>query len=66
MVINQDLMNNHQSELADQLSSDGYLYQCVPETLTETLETLNSSKLNAFPKPNASAFANFLDSIIDS
>lgn len=36
-VTNDKLMDNHQAELAVQLSDEGYLLQCTPATLPETI-----------------------------
>jgi beta-1,4-N-acetylglucosaminyltransferase len=34
-VVNDTLMHNHQTELADKLSSEGYIYQSVPSKVLE-------------------------------
>lgn len=41
VVVNDKLMNNHQTELAHQLSIDGHLLYCSPKTLIETLTQLD-------------------------
>ena len=41
-VVNDTLMGNHQSELADKLSSEGYIYQSTPsKVLKDVLRVLN-------------------------
>ncbi|RWS10865.1 UDP-N-acetylglucosamine transferase subunit ALG13-like protein [Dinothrombium tinctorium] len=66
VVVNNDLMNNHQLELANSLSEDGYLYQCTPETLAECLQYLDPSQLKPFPKQNKILFATFLDRVLST
>ncbi|CAH0719846.1 unnamed protein product, partial [Brenthis ino] len=63
VVINEDLMDNHQLELADQLQVDGNLYYCTCDTLISTLETVDFSWLSPMSKPTPQAFVNFLDSV---
>lgn len=60
VVINEDLMDNHQLELAEQLANDGYLYFCNCSTLLDTLDN-NVNKLKLYPKANHSTFSNYLD-----
>eukprot|EP01113_Clastostelium_recurvatum_P008204 TRINITY_DN13849_c0_g1_i1.p1 TRINITY_DN13849_c0_g1~~TRINITY_DN13849_c0_g1_i1.p1 ORF type:complete len:461 (+),score=90.86 TRINITY_DN13849_c0_g1_i1:96-1385(+) len=38
VVVNERLMHNHQAELADALSSPGYLLSCTPDRLVRTVE----------------------------
>lgn len=68
VVINETLMDNHQIELAEQLYNDKYLLYCTPETLTDTLVTLNdkSKDLRQFEstEPNLVRFINCLDGIM--
>lgn len=45
VVVNEKLMNNHQTELAHQLFIDGYLLYCSTKTLTETLTHLDQKIL---------------------
>lgn len=40
VVVNDKLMHNHQTELANQLYTDGYLLYCVPKTLAKTITEL--------------------------
>lgn len=43
VVVNDELMDNHQTELAHQLSVDGYLLYCFPNTLANTLSSLQET-----------------------
>ncbi|RWS29839.1 UDP-N-acetylglucosamine transferase subunit ALG13-like protein [Leptotrombidium deliense] len=61
VVVNTRLMNNHQSELADKLSEDGFVYQCTPETLLDCLLLMRKSNIKPFPRANTNAFSDFLD-----
>nr|CAI5817957.1 unnamed protein product [Callosobruchus analis] len=60
VVINEDLMDNHQIELAEELENQGYLYHCTINTLVGTLKK-NFSVLNYYPKPEQFVFSRFLD-----
>lgn len=60
VVINEDLMDNHQQELGEQLASDGYLYKCYCNTLLDTLDN-DISKLKTFNVGQNRLFSNYLD-----
>ncbi|XP_072450766.1 putative bifunctional UDP-N-acetylglucosamine transferase and deubiquitinase ALG13 [Chiloscyllium punctatum] len=64
VVINEELMNNHQLELAKQLHSDGHLLYCTCSTLSETLQKLDSTSLNPFPSGHPERFSAFLDKVL--
>lgn len=61
MVINDTLMNNHQTELAEQLSNDGYLIQTTVQNLPETLRNIDTSKLKSYEQGNVDKFIEYLD-----
>lgn len=63
VVVNEDLMDNHQLELAEQLHVDGHLYYCTCDTLESTLLEVDFSLLNPFPRANPSLFIKYLDQI---
>ncbi|CAD6993061.1 UDP-N-acetylglucosamine transferase subunit ALG13 homolog [Ceratitis capitata] len=52
IVINDSLMDNHQLELAQQLSEEGYFYYCNVEGLADTLQQANLSFLKPYDKSN--------------
>ena len=56
-------MNNHQTELAEKLSGDGFLEYCVPSTLCETIKNFDPSKLKPFPPGDLNAFGEFIESL---
>ncbi|XP_052741028.1 UDP-N-acetylglucosamine transferase subunit ALG13 homolog [Bicyclus anynana] len=62
VVINEDLMDNHQMELAEQLHMSGNLYYCTCDTLN-TLETVDFSWLSPLAKPTPNNFVKYLDSV---
>lgn len=61
VVVNEELMDNHQIELAEQLQIDGHLFYCTCGTIETTLEMLDFSMLNPFPKPDPTLFLRYLD-----
>ncbi|ENN74375.1 hypothetical protein YQE_09032, partial [Dendroctonus ponderosae] len=63
VVINEDLMDNHQTELAKQLEKNGHVYFCVPSTLAATLR-FDLTKLVPYPKIDEKLFANYLDKTV--
>lgn len=46
MVVNEDLMDNHQSELAEELANTKHLYCASPQTLHQTVADMD---LNSLP-----------------
>ena len=64
-VINPSLMNNHQVELAHELSSQGYLIHCYPENLHEAINKVSQAKsLEPFHKFNPQLFANYVKQVL--
>lgn len=63
VVINDELMNNHQIELADQLQKEGYCFYTNCKQLEESLSSLNFSDLNPYTQGNPNLFASFIDEI---
>lgn len=64
VVINDDLMGNHQLELARQLNKDGHLYYTTCSKLVSTLETADFSALTPFKPGKPELFAEFLDKLM--
>lgn len=60
IVINEDLMDNHQTELAEALQKNGYLFYCTCSTLKHAL-TKDFSKLKPYPQPQKFVFSSYLD-----
>ncbi|CAH2229792.1 UDP-N-acetylglucosamine transferase subunit ALG13 homolog [Pararge aegeria] len=63
VVINEDLMDNHQMELAEQLHMSGNLYYCTCDTLENTLETVDFSWLRPLAEPVPHNLTKYLDKI---
>lgn len=63
VVVNEDLMDNHQLELAERLQVDGHLYYCTCDTLISTLNVVDFDLLHPFPKADPILFTNYLDNI---
>lgn len=63
VVVNEDLMDNHQLELAEQLQIDSHLYYCTCDTIISTLSMVDFTLLAPFQKANSSLFVNYLDSV---
>lgn len=63
VVINEDLMNNHQMELAQQLHEDGYVQYTTCTHLEHALQHMDIQTLKPFPTVDPHKFTDFLDSI---
>lgn len=63
-VINDDLMHNHQTELADKLSEDRYCVSCTCSTLADAIQTINPAKLNPFTNNNDQKCASLIEKFI--
>ncbi|CAG9833488.1 unnamed protein product [Diabrotica balteata] len=60
VVVNEDLMDNHQIELAGQLQDNGYLYYCTCDTLNDMLYK-NFLDLKQYGVADRVLFSNYLD-----
>lgn len=54
-------MNNHQTELAEQLSNDKFLIHTTVDKLPETLRTFDVAKLEKYEKGDVDKFIAYLD-----
>jgi beta-1,4-N-acetylglucosaminyltransferase len=54
VVVNNLLMDNHQSELAEELSERKYLFCARPETLVDTLKSMDLTSLVPYPTSDPS------------
>lgn len=64
VVVNELLMGNHQTELAEQMFRDGHVLYCVPRTLSNTLVSLFSKRLRPYEKGNVANFTNQLNQLM--
>ncbi|EDW81127.1 uncharacterized protein Dwil_GK11188 [Drosophila willistoni] len=66
IVVNDELMDNHQLELAQQLATEKYLYYCRVSQLANKLTTLDFLQLLPYEpaKENMQTFVNALNDLI--
>ena len=64
VVVNENLMDNHQLEIADQMEKDGYLCHCTCSTLADGLRKLAQQSFKQYKKGNPALFGRYLDQIV--
>lgn len=64
-VVNDTLMANHQTELAEELSNNGFCYFCYPATLQEMLTSMDISQLKPYVPGQPRLLAQYLESVIE-
>lgn len=65
VVVNENLMDNHQTELAAQLHADGYLLYCTPATLATTLKQfIGGVDLQTYEPGNMNKLVAHLDNLM--
>lgn len=65
VVVNETLMNNHQTELAGKLASDGHCAYCnSPKELSQVVADFEPEGLRMFPPGDKKSFAAHMDEIV--
>lgn len=61
VVVNEDLMDNHQSELAEELAERKHLYCARPQTLNQTIAIMNLESLLPYRPGDAAPVAKLIN-----
>lgn len=65
VVVNDELMDNHQMELADKLSEEGYIHVTFCSSITEFLDSdFNLKNLKPFPEGQGHDYVKYIDKIM--
>ncbi|PWA43821.1 Glycosyl transferase, family 28, C-terminal [Artemisia annua] len=61
VVVNEDLMDNHQSELAEELAERKHLFCARPQTLNQTIEALDLDSIIPYQSGDATPVAKLIN-----
>lgn len=61
VVVNEDLMDNHQSELAEELAQRKHLYCARPQTLCQTIADMDVGSLLPYQPGDATPVAKLIN-----
>ncbi len=64
VVVNEQLMDNHQLELAEKLAEGGHLIHCFCEGLREAIEKFEPEDFSPLPPGDPGSFAAYLDAVV--
>ena len=64
VVINDELMGNHQTELAERLGKDNHLIYCTCSTLASEIRQFDPSQLVPYEKGNIEVFKHFIEDLM--
>jgi len=64
VVVNEDLMDNHQIELAEELAERKHLYCARPQTLHQTIESMDLESLLPYPPGDAMPVAKLINQFL--
>ena len=64
VVINEELMGNHQTELAERLEKDNHLVRCTCSTLANAIREFEPTQLVPYKKGNTKIFAEFIEDLM--
>lgn len=64
VVINECLMDNHQTELAEALEAKSHLLYSTVDTLLNTLQKMQNMDIVIYPKANENAFCKYTDIVM--
>lgn len=59
-VINASLMDNHQTDIADELARKNHLARCTPQQLAATLKTLDLNAFDPLPPANPQGYVDHI------
>ncbi|KAK3915570.1 UDP-N-acetylglucosamine transferase subunit ALG13-like protein [Frankliniella fusca] len=63
VVINEELMDNHQTELADKLFKENHVFCCTPASLCRLIQSMDFTHIRPFPPGETLTIAKFLDEV---
>lgn len=61
VVLNEDLVDNHQCELAEELAGRRHLLYARPKTLSDTIESVDLESLVPYPPADATSAAKLIN-----
>ncbi|CAO2832668.1 unnamed protein product [Amaranthus hypochondriacus] len=64
VVVNEDLMDNHQVELAEELAERKHLFCARPQSLHQTLASMNVDSLLPYPSGDAKPVAKLINKFL--
>jgi len=64
VVVNEDLMDNHQSELAEELADRKHLFCARPQTLQETVESMDLNNLLPYMPGDANQVVSLINKFL--